>query len=218
MDNVGKLVSIINNKNIEDCKITGNKLKYSQERIKLNAAFMYMKSLFVGPLEYMEDQKWILENCFDYKGNKTEIGKIILSDYFNFIMTPEVQEKMKSSFRGTFQKFYWEFNRERFNEDLYEGTRHYFRVKGKYLIETVSKLRAPQVMCLRNTILNKDTNFHKKACVMKNPEYDDEENDINGILDNIESANMVTDELINAINEKKVVSIAMIDKIVASCR
>lgn len=218
-----KLLSILESgKDVDDCYITGNKLKFTSERIKLNAAFMYMKSMFTGPSESMGDQVYILEKCFDAKGLKTSLGEIIFSVEFNNILTPVILREMESSFRSTFNQNFGQFNFNGFNEELFNATRRYVKVKGKYMIGTVSKLRPPQVMCLRNAILNRDDNFHKKACIMMNPEFvpedDKEEKDINDLMDRIEFEQSVTEELMEAIEAKKLVSVATMDKIMASCR
>lgn len=215
-----QLVSLLDSKEVGNCCITENRLRYSNERIKLNAAFMYMKSLFVGPAELMDDQKWLLEKCFDEKGDKTTLGKTLFSKEFNDALTPAVLCDMETSFRATFNKFMGHFNAGGFDDDnLFNATRRYFKVKGKYLMATASKLRPPQVMCLRSTILNREDNFHKKACVMRNPEYvPEDDKEIDNLLDRIESSGSVTNELLSAIEANKVVAIAMMDKIMASCR
>ena len=72
---------------------------------------------------------------------------------------------------------------------------------------------------MRNTLLNKADNFNKKACVQKNPEYDEEyPNEVSGILTRIKSSGEVTEEMLSALDEGKIVAIAMMDKILASCR
>ena len=214
------LLSLIEGgKDVDDCYITGNKLRYTSERIKLNAAFTHMKALFTGPSESMDDQVYILKNCFGPKGLKTSVGEIIFSEEFNKILTPGILLSMESSFRSTFNQKFGQFNSNGFNEELFNATRRYVRVTGKYMIGTVAKLRPPQVMCLRNAILNREENFHKKACVMKNPEYDPEnDNEIDNIMDRIEFENSVTEELTDAIAAKKVVAVTTMDKIMASCR
>lgn len=220
MPHYRRLLSLIEGgKNIDDCYITGNKLRYSSERIKLNAAFTSMKALFTGPSESMEDQVYILDKCFGPKGLKNSLGEILFSQEFNNILTPEILLDMESSFRSTFNQNFGQFNKNGFNEELFNTTRRYVRVKGKYMIGTVSKLRPPQVMCLRNAILNREENFHKKACVMMNPEYTPEDdNEIDNLMDRIEFENSVTEELTDAIAEKKIVAVTTMDKIMASCR
>lgn len=215
-----RLISLIEGgKNIDDCYITGNKLRYTNERIKLNTAFTYMKALFTGPSESMEDQVYILDKCFGPKGLKTSLGEIMFSKEFNDILTPDILYAMKSSFRSTFNQNFGQFNNNGFNEELFNATRRYVRVKGKYMIGTVVKLRPPQVMCLRNAILNREENFHKKACIMKNPEYvPEDDNEIDNIMDRIEFENSVTEELTDAINGRKLVAVTTMDKIMASCR
>lgn len=157
-------------KNIEDCCITRNKLKYTNYRIKLNTVFTHMKSLFTGTPESMNDQIiYILENCFDSKGLKTSsVGKVIFSEDFNNTLTPEVVlHAMESSFWTVFNQNFGRFANSSFNEELFDVARRYVKVRGKYLVGTST---GRKILCQRNAILNREEIFHKKACIMMNPE------------------------------------------------
>lgn len=211
-----KIMSIMDSgKDLEDCIITGNKLKYTNHRIKLNAAFTHMKSLFTGPHENMDDQIFILQKCFGPKGLKTPVGKIVFGKEFNDILTPGIIHAMRSSFTTVYNQIFGKYN----NSELFEVTRRYVKVKGKYMIGTASKLRPPQIMCLRSAILGRSENFHKKACIMMNPEYVPEnDTEITDLLDKIEVENAVTTDLTEAIKARKLVAVTTMDKIMASCR
>ena len=227
MKDYRKICALLESKKIEDCVITKNKLGYTPERLQLNASLLYMKSTMIGPEDLFEDQMWILGNCFGDKGEKTPLGTVLFSYDFCSALTPAATRRMGEGclmFRDIYMNYIQKFvNEDVTNEELFNATKRYFKIKGKYLMALVSRLHPPQVMCLRNAFFNREENFNKKACIMKHPEYNTDEDpliqkELDDLLDTIEYEGEVTSDLLDGLEEKKMMSVAQMDKIQAVCR
>ena len=189
------ICSLLEHKNVSDIKesdIENNHLGYSLERIQLNMSFVKMKSQFVGPEDLFTTQLWLLRHCFTDKGEKSSLGKILFDNDFND--TPPSDQVMVI------------------------GVKYYNKVKGKYLMALAGRLRPPQVICLRSALLNREDNFNKRACVMKNPEYNQDndpqiERGLDNLLDLLDCEGNVSENLLDSIEDKKVIAIAQMDKI-----
>jgi len=195
-----EICSLLEHKNVSDIKksdITNNHLGYNLERIRLNASLIYMKSLLVGPEDLFNIQVWLLCHSFTDKGEKSPLGKILFDNDFDGVPPP--------------------------GQEVFIGTKYYDKVKGKYLMALAGRLRPPQIICLRSALLNREDNFNKRACIMKNPEYNPDNNPeiqkgLDNILDIIDYAGNVTEDLLDPLEDNKVIAIAQMDKIQAVCR